>query len=47
MDAQSEKVILKALPNLTSLLIHCKKASGDLLAQAGLDHPIHHYVCTR
>ena len=35
MDVRSEKAILKALPNLTRLLIHCRKASGDLIGEAG------------
>ena len=36
MDVRSEKAILKVLPNLTRLLIHCRKASGDLIGEAGL-----------
>ena len=32
MDVNSEKKILKLLPNLSSVTIHCNKASGDLLA---------------
>jgi len=32
-DVKTSRAILKALPSITSLTIHCKKASGEVLAQ--------------